>query len=100
MTESKSPPSVPRSYWKDETTFSQGATDKTPRAWKRWDGLLRLSVHRHIHHAPDRWLLTCEPWFNRRELSNTDADAAKAEAEALVMQVLEGALLSLKGSHD
>jgi hypothetical protein len=83
-------------YWKDTTSFSQREKDRAPRTWQRWDGLLRMTVHRHIHYPPDRWLLSCDPWFDKRELSSVDATKAKAEAVELVMQVLEGALNSLK----
>lgn len=83
------------SYWKNETTYSKGEKDRTPRVWRRWDGILCMSVHRHIHYPETQWLLSCAPWFDNRELASLDVDDAKAEAEALVVQVLEGALRSL-----
>jgi hypothetical protein len=84
-----------RDYWKDETSYTQGDKERIPRSWVRWDGLLRVTVHRHIHYPPDQWLLSCAPWFDKRELESKDADAAKDEAVTLVLQVLEGARKSL-----
>lgn len=72
--------------WNDVTTYSRDDKDKQPRVWHFDCGDLRVVVHRHIHYAPDAWLLTCSPFFDKRELYAKDADHAKAEALALVRE--------------
>lgn len=72
--------------WKDATTYSQRDTERVPAVWHYGVGDVRISVHRHIHYAPDQWLLTCEPFFSKRELKAKDTGGAKAEALAMVCQ--------------
>lgn len=72
--------------WKDVTTYSRDDKDRLPRVWHLDCGDMRVAVHKHIHYAPDAWLLTCSPFFDKRELCAKDADDAKAEALALVRE--------------
>jgi hypothetical protein len=81
--------------WKDETSYSRGDTERVPRAWAVKVGALKISVHRHIHHDPDVWLLTCAPWFSCHELPSKAAPLAKRQALDLVQERLHAALMAL-----
>lgn len=81
--------------WKDETSYSRSDTERVPRAWVTAGGGLKISVHRHIHHAPDAWLLTCAPWFQCHELRSKAAPIAKQQALDMVRERLSAALVDL-----
>jgi len=81
--------------WKDESTFSQGDTDRSPRVWRAKAGKVLITVHRHIHHPKDAWLVSCAPFFDTKSLASKSADDAKAEAIALVRAEINAALKSL-----
>jgi len=74
--------------WKDITTYSQSDAERIPDAWEIRIGLCRICVHRHVHYPPNIWLLTCEPFFYRKELPRKDIARAKTYAIALVMRKL------------
>lgn len=83
--------------WEDETNYSRGDVERVPRTWAAKGGGLKISVHRHIHHEPDDWLLTCAPWFNCQVLPSKAAPVAKRQALDLVQERLHAALVAL---HD
>ncbi len=81
--------------WEDETSYSRSDTERAPRVWATACAGLKISVHRHIHHAPDAWLLTCAPWFASHELKSKAAPIAKQQALDLVRERLRAALVDL-----
>lgn len=81
--------------WRDETSYSRNETKRLPRVWVSTAGGLRVSVHRHIYHAPDAWLLTCPPWFECYALRSKDAPTAKRQALELVRKKLRAAVVAL-----
>ena len=81
--------------WKDVTNYSRSDTKRVPRSWAALIGGLRVTVSRHIHYAPDAWLLTCSPWFETTELTVKDGEMAKLQAFKWIGQRLRGALLEL-----
>lgn len=84
------------SAWKDTTSYSQGDTKREPRVWTLQAGHLRIMVHRHID-CPGDWLLSCaDAGFDRRWLSASDVEAAKAQALTLVRARLTAALKALE----
>jgi hypothetical protein len=83
--------------WTDETTFSRGETDRTPRVWVARFGPLRLIVVKgHIYH-PDNWVWVCRGIHDgERELDAKTADEAKAEAVESLRKALRPAFEALK----
>lgn len=81
--------------WKDETSYRQGDTDRTPKTWVLGVAGLRIVVSRHIHFAPDEWVLTCEPWFNKKVISNGTEGEAKEAALSAVRNCVATALFVL-----
>lgn len=79
--------------WKDESSYSRGEK-RIPYAWVARPGMLRLSVHRHIHY-PGAWLVSCEPFWNARPLNAETEAAAKAEAASMLHRALTDALEAL-----
>lgn len=58
--------------------------------------MLRIGVHRHIHHDPDVWILTCyEVGIREHELKEKDLEKAKGEALEFVRAWLARVLRSL-----
>jgi hypothetical protein len=48
---------------------------------------LRVTVHHHIHHPPETWLLSSQPATHcQHVLRAKDLEAAKAEALAILRQ--------------
>lgn len=84
--------------WKDISTHSKSDEKRIPVSWEFSCKGIRVVVSRHIHHNPDVWLLSCEPFLNLYELKNKDIDAAKEESIKIVTKCLENALQSLKGA--
>lgn len=76
--------------WKDDTSYSRSDTDRTPRVWAVEGDPLRLKVHRR-HGIVGIWFASCD-LFERRELIAKEAEAAQAEAVALVVARLQKAL--------
>lgn len=86
--------------WKDTTSYSQHARNRTPGEWQTQASWIRITVHRHIHYAPDAWLLSTVPaLFERWELVSKSADGAKLEAEMMVRERLELAVNALRTDH-
>lgn len=83
--------------WKNTSSFSQGDKDRTPNCWTTKAGRIRIVVHRHIHHAPDVWLLSCDALRIGNELKSRDIEDAKGEALAIVRTFLEEAIAGLTG---
>jgi hypothetical protein len=81
--------------WKDDTSYSRSDAERVPRSWVIEAGGFKLSVHRHIYHAPDAWLLTCHPWFECHALPSKAAPMAKQQALELVRKRLAAALVDL-----
>ena len=76
--------------WKDETSYSQGETDRTPRVYAARVGMLRAVVHR-LHGIPDQWFFSCEPFTKNRTLKSKKPDTAQQEAETLLVNWLSDA---------
>lgn len=74
--------------WKDISSYSRYDEAREPVTFTLQLNGLKLVVTRHIHHAPDAWVLTCQPWFEQREVSKGTADEAKATALTLVRSKL------------
>lgn len=67
--------------WKD--SHSQRSYVYTARV----EGINCDVVYGHISN-PDKWVLTCAPWFTAYELSAVSARFAKREAEHLIKKKL------------
>lgn len=74
--------------WKDISNYSRGGNVREPVTFALQLRSLKLVVTRHIHHAPDAWVLTCPPWFEQHEVSKGTSDEAKAIALTLVRSKL------------
>lgn len=81
--------------WKDISSRSQGDKDRSPRTVQLEVGGLRIVVTRHVHHAPDDWVLNCEPWFRERKVGDGSLEDAKETALYLVRDRLADAVASL-----
>ena len=82
--------------WVDTTSRSRGDRDSEPNSWSAQAGGLLVRIHRHIHHAPDVWLLSTRPdIFYGRPLVSRDIEGAKAEAARLVGEWCRGILAAL-----
>jgi hypothetical protein len=81
--------------WKDISSHSQRDTDRTPKTWALNVAGLKVVVTRHIHHAPTDWVLTCEPWFEQKVISNGTADEAKDAALVAIRSKLAAGLDAL-----
>jgi len=69
--------------WKDQSSFSRGDKDRTPKTWEFTSHGVRLVVTRHIDY-PGVWIARCDPWFSILELKSTDIEKAKKEAISIV----------------
>ena len=71
--------------WKDDSSYSQHDKERIPRIYNaKLTKDFVVTVHRHIHYAPDMWLLTCEPFFKQKELCTGSAEEAQTMAKILV----------------
>lgn len=68
--------------WKDTTSYSRGERE-IPREWSAVIGGVGVCVHRHIHHAPDVWLLSAFAPLKIECHRLAAADPADAQREAL-----------------
>jgi len=80
--------------WKDVSSYSR-TEKRVPNSFQMHAGMLRLGVHRHIHH-PGAWCVSCEPFWSARPLNAETPEAAKAEAEGMLTRALKEALEDLK----
>lgn len=81
--------------WKDVSSYSKGDTDRSPRTVQLDVAGLRVVVTRHIYHAPEDWVLNCEPWFSQRKVGDGTLEDAKETALYLVRARLAGAVSAL-----
>jgi hypothetical protein len=83
--------------WEDATSYSRGEKNRTPSMWRVvTDKGMRVFVHRHIHYAPDQWLLSCytPDLCQNVVLKSTEADEAKREA----LDLIQSATMELSNS--
>jgi hypothetical protein len=67
--------------WKDDSEYSRGDKNGEPRHWTLQLPFIIITVHRHIHYEPDKWLMSCvQLGFNKRELFAKDSVHAREEA--------------------
>jgi hypothetical protein len=78
--------------WEDKTCFSQSDKSRIPTTFVAVAGGLNITVTRHIHYAPNDWVLICEPWFMKKVISSGTADEAKESAIIAVREKLTKAL--------
>jgi len=83
------------SPWHDVSSFSQDAKDRTPRTWHAQFGRFKMTLTRHIYHAPDAWVSTCEGVFDRREMASKDVREAACQAKAMLQVELETAIQAI-----
>ena len=64
---------------------------KVSKEGKRWESHelkgenLRMSIHHHMDHDPNEWILSCRVFGSMQiTLENIDIEAAKVEAVAMV----------------
>jgi hypothetical protein len=89
--------------WRDETTYSRDDKDRNPSIWNLYAGNLKITVHRHIHYAPDIWLLSCSDFYDKYELPDKDVEKAKKRAISLVSEKVEKMyeiILTLEGKKE
>ena len=65
--------------FKDISSYSQGAKDRTPHSFEARVGGFKLVVTRHIHY-PEQWLLRCDPFL---ETAIDDCPVADAQRQAV-----------------
>jgi len=81
--------------WYDDSSYRRGS-DADPISFRFLTKSLEISVHRHIDHTPDTWLVSCRQIeMSRVVLDNTDAHLARGEATDKVTDRLELMLLEL-----
>lgn len=80
-----------KKQWKDCSTFSRMDKERIPSTWKLKVGNVSICVHRHIHY-PGKWLLSCDLFFNNRELKPEGIEQAKCQAVAMVQVELQKAI--------
>jgi hypothetical protein len=78
--------------WKNTSSFSQSDKLRIPTTFVAEIGRLKITVTRHIHHAPTDWILICEPFFTQKVISDGTADEAKESAVIAVREKLIQAL--------
>ena len=77
--------------WRDSTSYSRGDKERAPNSWEFVAAGIRVCVHKHIHYPKDQWLLSCEPFFNKREMPHKDIEECKKTALELVIAKLRDA---------
>ena len=78
--------------WVDVSTYSQSDKERLPKALSAQAGKLKIVLHRHFHYEPDDWLLTAEPFFDKKVLKSKDVNDAKKECENLIVNELQKTL--------
>lgn len=79
--------------WKDTTSHSRSATDRTPRDWTYPATGMRIVIHRRRLYDPKTWFVSCvELCIEAKKLEAVDVDAAKAEALEFVRKRLRDLL--------
>lgn len=72
--------------WKNTSRYGQGATPEkraTPNSFEIRHGDLRVTIHRHIYHPPDEWLMSCHD-INVSGRVLKAKEIKKAQREALI----------------
>ena len=77
--------------WDDTTSYSRrDPMPRVPREWTWKSAAITIDVHRHIHYPETVWLVSCNALaMAPRPLKATDADDAKHEALAMVLEKLD-----------
>ena len=82
--------------WKDRTGFS--TKKQEARIWEAEIGSFRVTVHRHIHYDPDKWLLSVRPHiFDNHPLESVEIDDAKTEALNMLLQTCKEVVEIISG---
>lgn len=76
-------------FWEDVSSFSRSDLERVPSRFRVWMAGVPMTVHRHIHHEKTDWLLTFEPFYNCKVISNGSAEDARKIAEKLVKNKIE-----------
>jgi hypothetical protein len=66
--------------WKDITSHSRSATDRTPTTFEKRCGPMRLVVTSGHIHYPGRWVAHGFPLFENKALAAKTRDEAQTEA--------------------
>lgn len=82
--------------WKDVTSYSKIAKDRTPRTWQTYVAGIRLTVTRHLDYEPDEWIANSYPnLLESQLLESKSVEDAKDEAIKLLVccckQVIDAA---------
>ena len=81
--------------WKDITSHSRSAIDRTPTTFEKRCGPMRLVVTiGHIHY-PGKWVAHGFPLFENKVLAATTRDEAQAEATQMAHDWLSAAAAEL-----
>jgi len=81
-----------KAKWKDDSSYSRGDTDRTPKSWLLQAGNgVTLIVTRHIHYPPDMWLCY-STIFPQYPLAAKDIELAKEEALKMLRYELQATL--------
>lgn len=73
--------------WKDTSSFSRDDTQRIPNSFSlALSPLLRIVVHRHIHHPKNVWLFSCHGLGFEQVVCGTDLEEAKAVALETVLR--------------
>lgn len=82
--------------WQDQSSYSRDNKERIPNVWvARTNGLKISVVYNHIYY-PDRWVVTCNPFFDTELLKNISMEDARNEALIKVRICLEDALKGLR----
>jgi hypothetical protein len=77
--------------WKDISSHSRLAVDKTPHTFSSHCGPVRLIVlSKHLHY-PGKWVGAAYPLFDIHELKATTLEEAKAEVAQAALKWIETA---------
>lgn len=87
------------SPWRDVTSFSQNAKDRTPRTWNAKFGAFSLVITRHMDYAPDQWTAYCHGVFPQRAMASKDVREAACQAKAMLQVELETAISEILGAN-
>lgn len=69
--------------WQDTTSYSRGERGTIePKEWTLETETLRITIHRHMHHAKDAWVLTVVIKSSRGRLIDVEPLAGKTRNSA------------------